>query len=86
MMDNRPCNQLWEEGYEKGIMEKAVLTGLATPGIDQIGDLLKGKKGDRQWQDNCLQRVAASSQCVQVINKEVGVLEIPQQPEIDSNP
>jgi len=55
-------------------------------GIDQIGDLLKGKERDRQRQDNCLQREATADQCVQVIDKEVGVFEVAQQSEVDDNP
>jgi hypothetical protein len=50
VVDDRAGDQLREEGDEQGIGKKAVVPHLAAVGIDQIGDLLEGEEGDREWQ------------------------------------
>ncbi len=85
VVDDGAGNQLREEGHEEGVMQEAVFVGLATIGVDQVGDLLEGEEGDRQRQDDGLQYQVVAEQGVEVVNEEVGVLVVAQQAKIGGN-
>ena len=52
VMEDRPGDQLWVESDKQGVIEKTVLGHAAPRAIDQISDLLKRIKRDRQRQND----------------------------------
>jgi hypothetical protein len=74
-----------EEHHEEAVFEEVVLLDLAAAGIDQIGDLLKGKEGDPERQQDVLQDEIGLEQLVGRLDEEIGVFEIAEHREIDDD-
>ena len=81
-MNDRTRDQLRKKRHEQAVVEKTVLGRLPPIGIDQEGDLLEGEKRYRQRQDDRFQVIVGPTDCVQVIDKEVCVFEVPDTGEI----
>ena len=52
VMDQRPGDQVGEEGDEEQVVGEVILLGLAAVGIDEVGDLEEGEEGDREGEDD----------------------------------
>jgi hypothetical protein len=81
-----PSQQLREEHDEEAVFEKVVLGDLAAGGIDEVGDLLKREERDAERQDDVLQEKIGPHQGVGRIDQKIGVFEIAEYQEIDSDP
>ena len=82
MVNNGPGNQLRKESYEQAVVQKIILLCFPTACVKQIGDLLKRKKRDCQRKNDFLKDNITTSQSIDIVNKEVGVLEVSQQTEV----
>src|SRR3546814_15640959 len=69
--------------HEEAIFEKAVRLDVPAPGIDQIGDFLKREEGNRERQDDMLQREIRFKNGVRRPDQEVRILEETESREID---
>ena len=50
VMHDWSSDELGEKRHKQSIIERVFLDGFTAEGIDQIGDLLESKKGNRQRQ------------------------------------
>jgi len=85
-VDDRPGDQLREEGGEERKIEQADRLGLAPCRVDQIGQLLEGEERDRQRQGYMGQPQFPAEGPVEVVDDEVGVLEPTQHRQVDQDP
>ncbi len=81
-MDDRSHDQLGKKGDEQKVIQEAVVPGLSAEGIDQIGNELKGEKGDADWQDYVLEGNPCIRHEIDVLDQEIGVLEIAEKGDI----
>ncbi|MEW8498422.1 MAG: hypothetical protein AB2699_07920, partial [Candidatus Thiodiazotropha taylori] len=71
-----PGDQLREKSHEQTVFQEIVFVGLFSVGVNQIGDLLKGEKRDRQRQDNSFYIELSASDDIDLVDKKVCVFEI----------
>src|SRR5690606_4841428 len=86
VMGDRAGYQLREEADEKAVADEIVFVHLAVMGVDQIGNLLKGKKGDGQRQDDVAHRPAQVKGLVERAEKKPGVFVVAEQGDVGGNP
>jgi len=84
--DDRPGNKLRKKGDEQGIMREGVLFGQALGAIDEIGYLLKGKKGDPQGQKDVFGVPGAPSEPCKVRHEKICVFEVTDKRKVDCHP
>ncbi len=83
IMDDRPGEQLREKRREQAELDRPGPADDATRRINQIGDLLEGEERDRQRQDDVMEREVRPRRRGDILDDEVGVFVIAEQPEID---
>ena len=66
-------------------MSEIVFFCLSLVSVNEIGDLLKGEKGDRKRQDYVVQKIRCIAEKVNRVHEKIGVFEIAQQPQINRN-
>lgn len=82
VVDDRPGDELGEEGREQREVQELHLLGFAAGAVDQIGDLLEGEERDRQRQHDPRQRTVGVEETEDVVGHEVRVLEPAQQGQV----
>ena len=85
VIQNRACYQMGENRHEFAIGHKRMITCLTAIGINQISRLGKGKKRDTKRKHNVRQVKTCSNNIICRRQKEIRVLEIPKQDDIDDN-
>ena len=83
MVQDRPRDQVREVGDEERVVHEVVLAHLALGRVDQIGDLGKRVERDAERQDDLADRPVGAEGVVEIVDEEVGVLEIAQQQQIE---
>ena len=82
-MQDRPCDEVREIGYEERVGQEPVTHGLAID-VDQIGDLRKGEKRDSQRQQGLRQAERHAEQRACIGREKAAVLEITEHCEVDA--
>src|SRR5688500_8778368 len=85
MMQNRACYQVRKESHKQRVVEEIVFFGFSAMAVDQIGDLRECKETDAQRQQDLGQVEANVESGIDVVDQEVGVLEICQQSKISGD-
>jgi hypothetical protein len=82
VVDDRPGDELGEEGDEEQVVGEVVFAGLAAVGIDEVGDLLEGEEGNAERQHDVRQVEVEAGQSLDGAVEEAGVLEPAEQAEV----
>ncbi len=82
VVDDRPGDQLREEGHEQAVVQEPVFRRFALGGIDQIGDLLEGEERDAERQDDGADAEVQAGQRADILHDEDGIFEIGQHRQI----
>ena len=85
MMDNRSGDELGKESDKQGVVEKIIFFGLAMIAVHQVSDLLECEKADAQGQRDSRHRNGSTQHCVHVLHKEIRILEIPKQGDVEDD-
>src|SRR5690606_21075636 len=85
MVNDRASDELGEEHHEEAIFKKTMWLNMATSGINEISNFLKSKKGNSERQDNVLQRPLGTCDLVGCVDEKVGVFEISERAQINTN-
>ena len=85
VQDDRPGNELGEEGHEDTVIPKAFHLLLTAPDRDKEGTLLEGEETDAQREQEMTQGKAASENGVDVFDKEIIILEDSENTDIDDD-
>ena len=86
MVHNRTGNELREIRYKQAIVDEAVFLGGPGAGVAEVCDLLKREERDGQWQYNRRHGHRLRQQAVGLLDREMGILEIAQQPKVHRDP
>ena len=81
---DRAGDQLREEGDEQRVVENMIARHRAAVAVDHIGELLEGEERNAQRQREVIQRKMRAEGAVEVVHKEVVVLEIEQHAEVEA--
>ena len=82
VVDDRPGDELREEGHEQAVVQEPVFRRLALGGIDQIRHLLEGEERDAERQDDGADAEVQTGQRADILHDEDGIFEVSQQRQI----
>ena len=85
MADDGSCNQLREKSYEKTVIQETFFFRLVLMAIHQKGNLLEGIEADGQREAQTEQLELGITHCIDGLQKEIGILEIAEQQQIEND-
>jgi len=85
VMNNRAGNKLGKKGHKQAVMGEVVLLGLAIVGVDKVGNLLEGKKGNCQRQNDRIKMEIGPSNGIDIVYRKIGVFVESQQRQIEND-
>lgn len=86
VIENRPGNEMWENGYKEAIRQKVVTLGLSPVGIHEIGKLCECEEGYADGHYNSRDKERGVEGKVAGLEEETRIPEIPEQPQIHHRP